>query len=95
MRLMSSLLPGRIDVIGAESCLAFRASVCKQLSDVGSVIAQMNDRISTGFTEREVLRIFCDMCEAVSRLHYCQTPIIHRDLKVLFTQLCPCMSNGL
>jgi len=43
----------------------------------------MNDRIAVGFTEREVLRIFCDMCEAVSRLHYCQTPIIHRDLKVV------------
>lgn len=26
--------------------------------------------------------IFCDIAEAVSRLHYCQTPIIHRDLKV-------------
>ena len=49
----------------------------------GSVIAQMNDRISVGFTEREVLRIFCDMCEAVSRLHHCQTPVIHRDLKVV------------
>lgn len=24
----------------------------------------------------------CDVCEAVSRLHHCQTPIIHRDLKV-------------
>jgi len=29
-----------------------------------------------------VLNIFCDIAEAVSRLHYCQTPIIHRDLKV-------------
>jgi len=46
----------------------------------------MNDRITVGFTEREVLRIFCDMCEAVSRLHHCQTPIIHRDLKVFFTR---------
>lgn len=31
----------------------------------------------------EVLRIFCDVCEAVSRLHHCQTPVIHRDLKVI------------
>ncbi|KER29510.1 hypothetical protein T265_03885 [Opisthorchis viverrini] len=33
-------------------------------------------------TEVEVLRIFCDLCEAVCRLHHCKTPIIHRDLKV-------------
>ncbi|XP_064632119.1 AP2-associated protein kinase 1-like isoform X2 [Lineus longissimus] len=48
----------------------------------GSVINQMNERINSGFSEATVLRIFCDMCEAVSRLHHCQTPIIHRDLKV-------------
>lgn len=42
----------------------------------------MNDRIGQGLGEREILRIFCDTCEAVSRLHHCQTPIIHRDLKV-------------
>ena len=30
----------------------------------------------------KVLKIFCDICEGVSRLHHCQTPIIHRDLKV-------------
>lgn len=28
------------------------------------------------------MQIFCDVTEAVSRLHHCQTPIIHRDLKV-------------
>lgn len=28
------------------------------------------------------MQIFCDVAEAVSRLHHCQTPIIHRDLKV-------------
>lgn len=38
--------------------------------------------LQIGFTETEVLQIFCDIAEAVSRLHYCQTPIIHRDLKV-------------
>ncbi|XP_067673227.1 AP2-associated protein kinase 1-like [Haliotis asinina] len=48
----------------------------------GSVIQLMNDRINTGFSEKEVLKIFCDVSEAVSRLHHCQTPILHRDLKV-------------
>ncbi|XP_061196230.1 uncharacterized protein LOC133204499 [Saccostrea echinata] len=46
------------------------------------VIQQMNEKINSGFSEKEVLRIFCDVCEAVARLHHCQTPIIHRDLKV-------------
>ncbi|KAG1676273.1 AP2-associated protein kinase 1 [Nymphon striatum] len=48
-----------------------------------SVFQLMVNRIqSSWFSESEVLKIFCDMCEAVSRLHHCQTPIIHRDLKV-------------
>lgn len=46
------------------------------------VLQLMNTRLQSGFTEQEVLTIFCDVCEAVSRLHHCQTPIIHRDLKV-------------
>ncbi|XP_030622191.1 BMP-2-inducible protein kinase [Chanos chanos] len=48
----------------------------------GQVVKQMNHRLNVGFTEKEVLCIFCDTCEAVARLHQCKTPIIHRDLKV-------------
>ncbi|KAJ0068113.1 hypothetical protein NL108_016174, partial [Boleophthalmus pectinirostris] len=48
----------------------------------GQVVKQMNQRLSVGFTEVEVLHIFCDTCEAVARLHQCKTPVIHRDLKV-------------
>ncbi|KAA0717292.1 BMP-2-inducible protein kinase [Triplophysa tibetana] len=48
----------------------------------GQVVKQMNQRLHVGFTEAEVLSIFCDACEAVARLHQCKTPIIHRDLKV-------------
>ncbi|XP_071387398.1 AP2-associated protein kinase 1-like isoform X5 [Centroberyx affinis] len=47
----------------------------------GQVVNLMNQRLQTGFTEAEVLQIFCDTCEAVARLHQCKTPIIHRDLK--------------
>ncbi|KIH57633.1 hypothetical protein ANCDUO_12173, partial [Ancylostoma duodenale] len=49
-----------------------------------SVLQLMNDRLSVGQSLRssEVLSIFCDMCEAVARLHHSVTPIIHRDLKV-------------
>ena len=52
-----------------------------------NVLQLMNDRLSSGFTEAEVLSIFCDTCEAVARLHHCQTPIIHRDLKVRRTEI--------
>ncbi|KAF4109607.1 hypothetical protein G5714_008859 [Onychostoma macrolepis] len=48
----------------------------------GQVVNLMNQRLQTGFSEPEVLQIFCDTCEAVARLHQCKTPIIHRDLKV-------------
>lgn len=47
-----------------------------------NVLSMMNAKLGVGFTENEVLHIFCDIAEAVSRLHHCQTPIIHRDLKV-------------
>ncbi|KAL5281342.1 BMP2K family protein [Megaselia abdita] len=50
---------------------------CKQ-----NLLNFMNSRIQTGIPENEVLKIFCDICEAVSRLHICNTPIIHRDLKI-------------
>ncbi|XP_013859237.1 AP2-associated protein kinase 1 isoform X2 [Austrofundulus limnaeus] len=48
----------------------------------GQVVNLMNQRLQTGFTESEVLQIFCDTCDAVSRLHQRKTPIVHRDLKV-------------
>ncbi|XP_076315749.1 uncharacterized protein LOC143228366 [Tachypleus tridentatus] len=48
----------------------------------GRVLQLMNEKLQMGFAEHEVLRIFCDVCEAVSRLHHCKTPIVHRDLKV-------------
>ncbi|XP_019738357.1 AP2-associated protein kinase 1-like isoform X1 [Hippocampus comes] len=48
----------------------------------GQVVNLMNQRLQTGFTETEVLQIFCDTCDAVSRLHQRKTPIVHRDLKV-------------
>ncbi|XP_067857154.1 AP2-associated protein kinase 1 isoform X3 [Heptranchias perlo] len=48
----------------------------------GQVVNLMNQRLQTGFTENEVLQVFCDTCEAVARLHQCKIPIIHRDLKV-------------
>ncbi|XP_062289985.1 AP2-associated protein kinase 1 isoform X1 [Scomber scombrus] len=48
----------------------------------GQVVNLMNQRLQTGFTEAEVLQIFCDTCDAVCRLHQRKSPIVHRDLKV-------------
>ena len=48
----------------------------------GQLLDIMNHRISHGFSEQEVLKIFCDVCLAVTRLHHRTRPIIHRDLKV-------------
>ena len=59
----------------------------------GSVLQSMNERLKDSslnfntsgngcFTEPEVLKIFCDICEAVAKLHHNIPPIIHRDLKV-------------
>ncbi|CAJ0584794.1 unnamed protein product, partial [Mesorhabditis spiculigera] len=49
-----------------------------------SVLGVMNEKLvhGKGFSPSEVLAIFCDMCEAVARLHHSNTPVIHRDLKV-------------
>jgi len=48
----------------------------------GHVLDFMNKRLSTGFTEDEVMRIFCDVVEAVAKMHHSNPPIAHRDLKV-------------
>uniref|UniRef100_A0A914GTJ7 non-specific serine/threonine protein kinase n=1 Tax=Globodera rostochiensis TaxID=31243 RepID=A0A914GTJ7_GLORO len=49
-----------------------------------NVLQLMNSRLllNKWLSMREILNIFCDMCEAVARLHHSKTPVIHRDLKV-------------
>jgi serine/threonine protein kinase len=41
--------------------------------------------LSGYFDESKVLKIFCDVCEAVANLHALQPPVIHRDLKVMLS----------
>lgn len=70
-----------------QSVLAYENQICLPLKAVVYEVCDVNTcmfvcRLQSGFTEAEVLQIFCDVSEAVSRLHHCQTPIIHRDLKV-------------
>ncbi|KAM8866760.1 BMP-2-inducible protein kinase [Synchiropus picturatus] len=68
--------------IGAVSDSVWEVLILMEYCKAGQVVKQMNQRLNVGFSEAEVLTIFCDTCEAVARLHQCKTPIIHRDLKV-------------
>ncbi|KAK1892525.1 BMP-2-inducible protein kinase [Dissostichus eleginoides] len=68
--------------INAVSDSVWELLILMEYCKAGQVVKQMNQRLNVGFTEAEVLHIFCDTCEAVARLHQCKTPVIHRDLKV-------------
>ncbi|TKS77880.1 BMP-2-inducible protein kinase [Collichthys lucidus] len=68
--------------INAVSDSVWEVLILMEYCKAGQVVKQMNQRLNVGFSEAEVLHIFCDACEAVARLHQCKTPIIHRDLKV-------------
>ncbi|XP_008333860.1 BMP-2-inducible protein kinase isoform X2 [Cynoglossus semilaevis] len=68
--------------ISAVSDSVWEVLILMEYCKAGQVVKQMNQRLNVGFSESEVLHIFCDTCEAVARLHQCKTPIIHRDLKV-------------
>ncbi|XP_034726741.1 AP2-associated protein kinase 1-like isoform X2 [Etheostoma cragini] len=73
-------LDSSITAIGADD--VWEVLILMDFCRGGQVVNLMNQRLQTGFTEAEVLQIFCDTCEAVARLHQCKTPIVHRDLKV-------------
>ncbi|XP_069834205.1 BMP-2-inducible protein kinase isoform X2 [Dendropsophus ebraccatus] len=82
-------LSGHKNIVGYLDCAINSASdnvweilILMEYCRAGQVVNQMNQRLQSGFSEAEILRIFCDSCEAVARLHQCKTPIVHRDLKV-------------
>jgi len=60
----------------------FEVLVLMEYCKAGHVVQLMNSKISSGFTQNEVMSIFCDVVEALSTLHQSSIPIIHRDLKV-------------
>jgi AP2-associated kinase len=77
----------------------FRFNIATLLLQSDNVLQLMNSRLlqNKWFTHKEILDIFCDICEAVgmknvdskyrilinsARLHHSKTPVIHRDLKV-------------
>lgn len=60
-------------------------SMNEKLKDTANLSSSSSTSPSSGcFSEAQVLKIFCDICEAVAKLHYNEPPIIHRDLKVRF-----------
>ncbi|XP_078069968.1 BMP-2-inducible protein kinase isoform X3 [Mustelus asterias] len=82
-------LSGHKNIVGYLDCgitsisdNVWEVLILMEYCRAGQVVNKMNQRLQTGFSEIEVLQIFCDTCEAVARLHQCKTPIIHRDLKV-------------
>ncbi|XP_066135965.1 BMP-2-inducible protein kinase isoform X1 [Saccopteryx bilineata] len=82
-------LSGHKNIVGYLDCAVNSISdnvwevlILMEYCRAGQIVNQMNKKLQTGFTEPEVLQIFCDTCEAVARLHQCKTPIVHRDLKV-------------
>uniref|UniRef100_A0AAR2JK37 Protein kinase domain-containing protein n=1 Tax=Pygocentrus nattereri TaxID=42514 RepID=A0AAR2JK37_PYGNA len=74
-----SYLDSTINAVGDS---VWEVLILMEYCKAGQVVKQMNQRLHVGFSEAEVLTIFCDTCEAVARLHQCKTPVIHRDLKV-------------
>ena len=59
---------------------------------VGRLISLMAERQPLGgLSEKDILRVFCDVCEAISQFHHRQPPIIHRDIKVHWYTLITCL----
>ena len=48
----------------------------------GGLIDFMNTRLQNRLTEPEILKIFSDVAQGVSCMHYLKPPLLHRDLKV-------------
>ncbi|KAJ1960509.1 Ark- serine/threonine protein kinase, partial [Dispira parvispora] len=60
----------------------YETFILMEYCPAGSLVDLLNRRRRTPLEEREILRIFSQVCQAVAHLHY-QTPsVIHRDLKV-------------
>ncbi|CAO3624009.1 unnamed protein product [Cunninghamella echinulata] len=60
----------------------FEALILMEYCPGGGVIDLMNRRLQQRLTEPEILKIFSNVCEALAYMHYCNPPVLHRDLKV-------------
>ncbi|KAI8971698.1 kinase-like domain-containing protein [Mycotypha africana] len=60
----------------------FEALILMEYCPGGGVIDLMNRRLQQRLTEPEILKIFNDVAEALAYMHYCNPPVLHRDLKV-------------
>ena len=62
----------------------FEVLILMQLYAGQTVMSMLQQEFSSGrrLPERQVMKIFTDVCRAVARLHHRTKPITHRDLKV-------------
>ncbi|KAJ1658450.1 Ark- serine/threonine protein kinase [Dispira simplex] len=60
----------------------YETFILMEYCPAGSLVDLLNRRRRTPLEEREILRIFSQVCQAVAHLHYQTPPVIHRDLKV-------------
>ncbi|KAI9475386.1 MAG: kinase-like domain-containing protein [Benjaminiella poitrasii] len=60
----------------------FEAFILMEYCPGGGVIDLMNRRLQQRLTEPEILKIFSDVAEALAYMHYCNPPVLHRDLKI-------------
>lgn len=47
-----------------------------------SLLDFMNQRLTTKLSEKEALKIMYDISVGIAQLHYLETPLIHRDIKI-------------
>lgn len=47
-----------------------------------SLLDYMNQRLTTKLSEHEILKIMYDISVGIAQLHYLETPLIHRDIKI-------------
>ncbi|KAI7861539.1 kinase-like domain-containing protein [Spinellus fusiger] len=69
----------RIDILPMGG---YEALILMEYCPGGGVIDLMNRRLQQRLTEHEITTIFSDVCEALAYMHYCNPPVLHRDLKV-------------
>lgn len=60
----------------------FEVLLLMELCPNKSLLDFMNDRLATKLSEKEILKIMYDISIGIAQLHYLDTPLIHRDIKI-------------
>ncbi|KAJ1929589.1 Ark- serine/threonine protein kinase [Tieghemiomyces parasiticus] len=62
--------------------MGFEVFILTEFCSTGNLVELLNRRLKRRLEEREILRIYKQVCLAVAHMHYQDPPILHRDLKV-------------